>query len=269
MSKIIRIPKGASSEKGVIEKAQPGNSGPFFGQLTGSRWSTLAPDVGYARLTADDDPALTVICELGDAAPLITQGYGGWEEVDRPGRESITTWRGFKPLAIDLPILLDDHAAGRSVEPSISILEALAGRGKLRTGGRPPLVVVHTSGVMPYDAQDYPDLRWVIQTLDFDETETIVNDHGNRVRAPVAVSLLQYVTDDRLQDAAFQARALIRARRGGGARRRYTVKEGETLVSIARRELGDGGRWPEIAHLNRDLRDPRSVHAGTVINLPR
>jgi nucleoid-associated protein YgaU len=128
--------------------------------------------------------------------------------------------------------------------------------------------VVHTSGVMPYDAQDYPDLRWVIQTLDFDETETIVNDHGNRVRAPVAVSLLQYVTDDRLQDAAFQARAL-RARRGGGARRRYTVKEGETLVSIARRELGDGGRWPEIAHLNRDLRDPRSVHAGAVINLPR
>jgi hypothetical protein len=268
MGKIIRIPKGASSEKGVIEKAQPPNSGPFFGQLTGSRWSTLAPDVGYARLSAADDPALTVVVELGDSTPRVTQGYGGWDEVDRPGRESLTVWRGFKPLGVDLPLIVDALAAGTSVEPVITILEALAGRGKRRTGGRPPLVMVHTSGVMPHDAQDFPDLRWVIQDLDFDENETIVNDAGNRVREPVTVSLLQHVDDTRLADAAFQARAARRARTGTSSRRRYTVKEGETLVSIARDKLGDGGRWTEIASLNRQLRDPRAVHAGAVITIP-
>jgi nucleoid-associated protein YgaU len=38
-------------------------------------------------------------------------------------------------------------------------------------------------------------------------------------------------------------------------------------MSIARRELGDAGRWTEIAKLN-GMRDPRAVKPGARIRLP-
>jgi len=52
--------------------------------------------------------------------------------------------------------------------------------------------------------------------------------------------------------------------------RTYTVKKSdgrEGLSGIALRELGDAGRWPEIANLN-GLTAPYVIHAGQVLKLP-
>lgn len=46
----------------------------------------------------------------------------------------------------------------------------------------------------------------------------------------------------------------------------YTVAKGDTLYSIARRELGNGGRWREIKALNR--LDSDTVVVGTTLALP-
>ncbi len=222
--------------------------------------------VGWVSLQATDHPGLTVLCELGDNAPRIVGGYGGWDEVERQGREAITVWRGFRPLAIELELFLDDLDAGRSVEPTIDILEALAGRGRRRLGGQPPVVAVDTAGVMPHDIVTFPDLRWVITDLEWDDDGTIVNDHGNRVRAPVTVSLLQHVADTRLADRAHAAKGKV-SKNGKGSKRTHKVKSGETLMTIARRELHDAGRWREIADLN-GIRDPRNVKPGRTLRLP-
>lgn len=45
------------------------------------------------------------------------------------------------------------------------------------------------------------------------------------------------------------------------------VMKGDSLPEIARRELGDGRRWPEIAALNR-LADPDRIAAGDELRLP-
>ena len=47
---------------------------------------------------------------------------------------------------------------------------------------------------------------------------------------------------------------------------RYTVAKGDTLYSIARKELGNGNRWREIKTLNR--LSTETVVAGTVLALP-
>jgi hypothetical protein len=274
MSKIVHLPKGGGGGT-IVDVAEPTTLGQRSGPTTGTRASALSPELGWARLEADDDPKMSLLCELGDAFPAITQGYGGWDEVDRPHNVSLTTWRGFKPTGIDLPLMLDQWALGTSVETAVDVLEALAGRGRLRTnaaaGGyaQPPLLIVHTAGVMPYDAHGFPDERWVITNLDWNEDDTITNDAGNRVRAPVTVSLLQYVADTRLADQALALRELLQSRRAkrGTARRTYTVRQGETLVSIARTQLGDPGRWVEIVKLNH-LRDPRAVKPGARIRIP-
>lgn len=52
-----------------------------------------------------------------------------------------------------------------------------------------------------------------------------------------------------------------------GEGRSYVVKQGDTLYSIAKRELGKASRWKEIAQLNGI--DGSSLVAGKSISLPR
>jgi len=51
--------------------------------------------------------------------------------------------------------------------------------------------------------------------------------------------------------------------------RTYTVKSGDSLSKIARSELGDASKWPEIFEANRDkISNPDLIHPGQVLNLP-
>ena len=51
--------------------------------------------------------------------------------------------------------------------------------------------------------------------------------------------------------------------------RTYTVKSGDTLTSIAQKQLGDGDRWQEIFLLNRTtIRNPDHILVGQVLILP-
>ncbi|MEJ7824915.1 MAG: LysM domain-containing protein [Solirubrobacteraceae bacterium] len=238
--------------------------------LTGRAATTATVPVGWARLRSDGDPTLALLTELGKAFPRVVQGYGGWEEIELAGRTSITHWRGFKPMAIELELSLDNFAAGTSIELAIDMLEGLAGRGRRGTGGRPPLLVVDTAGVMPHDARTFPATRWVVSDdLEFsdDEDEIVVNHAGNRVLVNVTVPLLQHIDDSRLQDRALAARIKRRGTQKG-SKRRYTVKQGDTLQSIARSKLGDAGRWRELQKLNPGVRDPRALRTGAVLRLP-
>ena len=51
------------------------------------------------------------------------------------------------------------------------------------------------------------------------------------------------------------------------AKRLYTVKAGDSLSIIARDELGDISRWPEVAYIN-SISAPYTIFAGQNILLP-
>jgi nucleoid-associated protein YgaU len=51
------------------------------------------------------------------------------------------------------------------------------------------------------------------------------------------------------------------------AGRTYTIRSGDTLEAIARRELGDGQRWRAIVDANPGL-DPKNLKIGRAISLP-
>ena len=48
----------------------------------------------------------------------------------------------------------------------------------------------------------------------------------------------------------------------------YQVKTGDTLASIAKQQLGDESRIPEILKLNPTIKDPEKLKVGTIITLP-
>lgn len=50
----------------------------------------------------------------------------------------------------------------------------------------------------------------------------------------------------------------------------YTVKDGDTLSDIARKQLGSTKRWNEIYELNRErISDPSRLYVGTTLRLPK
>lgn len=49
----------------------------------------------------------------------------------------------------------------------------------------------------------------------------------------------------------------------------YTVQSGDCLWNIAKKQLGDGGRWKEIYNLNLDkISNPNLIRPGQVLTLP-
>ncbi len=56
---------------------------------------------------------------------------------------------------------------------------------------------------------------------------------------------------------------------GGDQARTYTVKSGDSLSKIAKRELGNAKHWPLIFQANRDqLENPDLIHPGQVLKIP-
>jgi nucleoid-associated protein YgaU len=54
-----------------------------------------------------------------------------------------------------------------------------------------------------------------------------------------------------------------------GQPRTVTVKSGDSLSRIAKRELGDASKWKALYDANRDkIDDPDLIHPGQVLTIP-
>jgi LysM domain len=239
------------------------------------------PQPGYVELSSNDPP-VNLSVRLYDR-PNVTQGFGGWAEVARPRRSTLTTWTGAPALRMDLPVLLDQFRVGSSIERRLAQLERLA--TATASDGNPPRVRVRTTGA----AVPYQGRVWVVDQLTWGDA--LMNHAGNRVRQQVTLGLLEYIADVRIAELppAMKQRATKNAAKtkAGAASKRITVGPGAIavtgpharaapagtlppatdLLTIAARELGDADRWVEIAALN-GIRDPRSLQPGQVIRLP-
>lgn len=211
--------------------------------------TAVASAAQYVTLTA---PGVTVRALRGDASPILTGGFGGWTQVARPRRKALTQWDGEQPLELTFSILFDGFENGQSVEADCLTLERLA---RQQQDGSDPPIVRHGGG-MPH-----PELDWIVSDLSWD-VDPVYSQSGNRVRQQVTVKLLEHVAAEAIPTAASVAAA-----KSGGATKAYVVKTGDTLSSIAAKQLGDHKRWTEIATLN-GIRDPKSIRAGQRLRLP-
>jgi len=241
------------------------------------------PPVGWVRVSSQDPP-LQVTARLADERPNVDTGFGGWDSVERPRRPPLTTFKAPPGRQLTLPILLDEWENGASIELQIDIL-ARMGRPVASDGEPPQLKVSATGNAVPYQ-----ELTWVISEIAWGDA--LMNRGGNRVRQQVTLTLTEFIEDVYLQQKSAAVRRQTKAKakktKKGAATKRVNVKknpkkqpvkgraarvatttfgDGEDLLSIAARELGDADRWLEIAQLN-GLRDPRAMREGQVIRLP-
>ena len=211
------------------------------------------PKFQHVRLKAE---GISVEFFLGEGTPQVVDGYAGWEIIDRPKRRALTHWKGSNPVRLQVPILIDNFIDGDSIEPECRKVEKLAGLTK--DGDQPPLIEIHSDGVIPHDFHDAPHNQWVIETLDWGDA--VRNHAGNRIRQAATITFLLYVDSTSLKR--------LGQRLGGGTVKLYVVKRSDkSLRGIAKKQLGDSNRWREIANLN-GMRDPKAIFEGQRLRIP-
>ena len=113
------------------------------------------------------------------------------------------------------------------------------------------------------------------------ETYEITDDAGEGFDVKVKINLKQYraygtktVTVQPAKTSGGTATATVQAAPRPTATApkaaTYTVKEGDTLWNISKKQLGDGGRYTEIHAINRNkIRNPNMPYVGQIINMPK
>lgn len=197
---------------------------------------------------------------LGKGNPTAVAN-GGWTFVARPKNLGFTTWVGYDPYVLTIPLMFDGHARNESVEEAYEALRRIM---RVPVGQERQPSPVKIDGKIPHS-----NLLWVIQSIEPGEEIRRERD-GKRTRIECTLTAYEYMPADVLveQKASPAKAAAAKAEATGGpSQRTYTVKRGDTLVLISTRLLGTHKRWQEIARLN-GVRDPRKLQVGQVLKIP-
>jgi len=202
---------------------------------------------------------------FGDGAAIVTEGYAGWQVVNRPKDIGLVEWQGRNPMAIEIPFLLDfwgsdDSDAGIQCEEQVSNLESLCGVG---SHAQPPLCSVDAGGTIPHDETISGAHEWVIEQVSWDRAIEIRSaDSGRRLRCGGTLTIRQFPEQTNiLRKIGPKTRAT--------KPKIYIVKKGDTLSSIAaqKKVYGDANKWKRIADANH-MRDRRSLYVGQRLIIP-
>lgn len=189
-----------------------------------------------------------------DTPITVSQGYGGHPIAARPKKAGLTVWEGRQPFLMSVPLLLS--LGGESVEGLRILLEGMA---TSVNDERPPEVFIKSNlGPLPLPAGIGENAAWWIEDMTWGEERRRASD-GELTWKLVTPTLLEKVGDQLLETGKPEAK-LNRARA-------YRVKTGDTLHSIAARELGDPERWREIGQLNH-IRSDGQLKAGMILHIP-
>lgn len=220
----------------------------------------VIPNENYAKLPPTAKiglrsipPGRSVDLILDADPPVMGGGGGGWITTDRWGRKSITSWSGVQPRSLTFSALFDAKFAGKEdIESDIDELEAMyAPRGDYNAP-RHITVVGASPGT---------NLVWLINDLQW--KPSLRTSDGKRRIAPCDIVLLEFVDPDEV------IRPTKRASDASNRKRVYIVKAGDTLASIAAKQLGDARLAPDIRRENLPaLRDARSLKPKMQILLP-
>lgn len=117
-----------------------------------------------------------------------------------------------------------------------------------------------------------PTMQWVCNDLAIDPDSMIVRRADRKMlRANVTLSLLQYVPGDIVISPGAAKRSQSRHGKPGSgsksASKTYTVRSGDTLSTIAAKQLGNYRRAGDIAKLN-GIRAGAVLKAGQKLKLP-
>lgn len=215
------------------------------------------PDPGRVLLVPTRGSGLPSLTLILAADPATTVHDGGWDPVDRIARRPVTVYGSPGQRRIDIDAALDTRLIE---QPSMTRrLEVLAAMGEPTTNRKPPPLRVLAPSLPLAEPH-----RWVLTALTLGSQ---VVQSGALVRQEVQLAFTQYI-----EERGVTRVAVNRTRDAQGDRRSRTIRarDGDTVRSIALRQLGDLRLWRQIREWNPALRriDPDApLRAGTRVVL--
>jgi hypothetical protein len=212
------------------------------------------PQPGRVRIAAVGAAQFVEAWVDGPVLPTES-GFGGWEVVPAEGAKGTLEFAGVDPERWTLPLKLDGWSSGEDLQAQWDLLMSLA-----KEQGYQPPPQVRLAGTIP------PDLSaraWVIEKP-VPGAERLINEGNQLLRAEVTLNLIEASFPHNVASPLKQAQ---RSSQGASSSRTIRARNGDTLVSIAARELGNPEKWRDISKLNGGLQ-PDNVKAGQPIKLP-
>lgn len=172
-----------------------------------------------------------------------------WTTVERPGRRPLVVRnaQGLPTLALSFPLARRDHQA--DVETQLAKLRKIAQRGER----------VILSRLSPNERGPW--------RIDGVTINAVLRQHGTNhiTRADVTLSLIYAVDADTKLGPVSGGKK--KRKKGNSKARRYTIRKGDTLRSIAASFYGEPEEWRRIARRNK-IKDPRRLKVGRTIVIP-
>lgn len=198
-------------------------------------------------------PKLDIRVRIGWTPATPTGGFAGYGTVDRPKRTALTEFNGTAPFTQDVPIRVGSIREEKSIERQVRNIERLGDDTVFRAYGP-----IHRPGIHYVFAAE-PDFGEARRRRD-----------GVLYYQEMTLHLMEFVRPDQIR--------IRRRKRNGGARfndpigytvGNYITRKGDTLYSIAAKELGSAKRWREIAKLNPGTNDPnKELEPGRALRMP-
>jgi hypothetical protein len=226
-----------STTTDIVKQGRGVTFGPSGGVLAGGgttnqkpRVPTLPkPSLGkllFASINSGTDYFI-VYADLNVGAPVLTGGYAKWNTIDRPERKGLTTFAGYDPVELTVPILFDNFRSGYNVEAAMTLLERMAGRGPGAAATKsvnttPPVIEIQGDALTRIIANYKTAPNWVVTNIEWDASSFLYNHNENIVRAACVVTCEEYVDSPVLRKAT-----------GSPRNRSITYKKGTRMHDVA------------------------------------
>jgi hypothetical protein len=160
-------------------------------------------------------------------------------------------------LLLDVSLMGGDASVKDMTDKLFKMMEVPAGQSGGSASAVPPFVTFQWGSIVPFKA--------VCTSLRV--SYKLFRPNGLPIRADVALSLKQAETASTASSNGSNrgTNPTTRANAGHGV---HTVKDGDSLPSIAYRTYGDPNAWRAIADAN-GIENPLHLRRGTALSLPR
>ena len=160
-------------------------------------------------------------------------------------------------LLFDVSLLGDQASIRPTTDKLFKMMEVPGGQGAGGSSAVPPFVTFHWGSVVSFKAV------CTQLTVAF----KVFHPNGEPIRADVKMSLKQAETASTASSTGANrpGNPTTRANAGHGV---HTVKDGDTLPSIAYQTYGDATVWRSIAQAN-DIENPLHLRRGRALSLPK
>lgn len=166
-------------------------------------------------------------------------GVGGWQTVDRPFVKQASWWQATPLRAGQVPVMLDiNELPGIPLEDRLDVLEAM---GLPNGASDPPVVRI---------AGDAPRMTGITWRLDDVAVGAALYQPRNHLRLRRIELVLAFTELERVDDVKTVSVRRTRSSSGTPGTRQIRAHAGDTLRSIAVRELGQSSDYTQIQGWN-------------------